>query len=235
MTASASNFTFLSMPSLLPGMYFLNTAAKPQSSFKTHSSSNVKCKQWSENSSPDGLLGLQTSSSLSLSLHPHASSHLKLGWWVYYHPSAIPIFGRRRTAGVMETITILNPQNSHEAALGSWEKFPSASSLPLQVSSPHWDQNLSPLSAKGKLRNWKCKAHLGCTTKKCYQREDFFSFKEMQCKSKFQRISLSVASGWQMEAFLCADKYMWTQAIRSLFIINATVDGVVHLGDIHYL
>lgn len=174
MTASASNFTFLSMPSLLPGMYFLNTAAKPQSSFKTHSSSNVKCKQWSENSSPDGLWGLQMSSSLSLSLHPHSSSHLKLGWWVYYHPSAIPIFGRRRSAGVMETITILNPQNSHEAALGSWEKFPSASSLPLQVSSPHWDQNLPPLSAKGKLRNWKCKAHLGCATKKCYQREDSF-------------------------------------------------------------
>lgn len=171
------------MPSLLPGMSSLNTAAKPQSSFKsllkTHSSSNVKCKQWSKNSSPDCLLGLQTSSSLSLSLHPHESSHLKLGWWVYCHPSAIPIFGRGRSAGVMETITILNPQNSHEAALGSWEKFPSASSLPLQVSSAHWDQNPFPLSAKGKLKNWECKAHLGCATKKCYQRKGFFSFKEI--------------------------------------------------------
>lgn len=98
MPSSASNFTFLSMPSLLPRMSSLNTAANPQSSFKcllkTHSSSNVKCKQCSENSSPDGLLGLWMSSSLSLSLHPHESSHLKLGWWIYYHPTAIPIFGR---------------------------------------------------------------------------------------------------------------------------------------------
>lgn len=210
MPASVSNFTFLSMPSLLPGMPSLNTAAKPQSSFKSllkiHSSSNVKCKQWSKNSSPNGLLGLQMSSSLSLSLHPHESSHLKLGWWVYYHPSAIPIFGRGRSAGVMETITILNPQNGHEAALGSWEKFPSVSSPPLQVSSPHWDQNPFLLSTKGNWRNWECKAHLGCATKKCYQnKRDFFSLKEIvathiQIPKNIIICGLSVTNG---SFFLC--------------------------------
>lgn len=152
-SASFSNFTFLSKLFLLPGMSSLNIAAKPQSSFKillkTHSSCDVKCKRWPKNKPPDGLLGLQTRSSLSLSLHPHESSHLKLGWWVYYHPSAIPIFGRGRSAGLMETITILNPQNSHEAALGSWEKFPSVSFLPFQVSSLHWDQNPPPCPPKG--------------------------------------------------------------------------------------
>lgn len=142
---------------------------------KTHNSSNVNCKQWYEDTSPDGLWGLQTSSSLPLSLHAHESSHLKLGWWVYYHPSAIPIFGTGRSAGVMEIITILNPQNSHEAALGSWEKFPSASFLPsLSSVSLHWDQNPFLLSAIGKIRNWERKAHLGCATKKWYQGKDFF-------------------------------------------------------------
>lgn len=33
----------------------------------------------------------------------------------------------------METITILNSQNSHEAALGSWEKISSASFLSIRV------------------------------------------------------------------------------------------------------
>lgn len=114
--ASFSNFTFLSMPALLPGMSSLNIAAKPQSSFKsllkTHSSCDIKCKQWPKNKSADGILGLRTRSSLSLSLHPHESSYLKLGWWVCYHSSAIPIFGRGRSAGLMETITILNPQTA---------------------------------------------------------------------------------------------------------------------------
>lgn len=150
---SFSNFTFLSMPALLPGMSSLNIAAKPQSSFKsllkTHSSCDIKCKQWPKNKSADGILGLRTRNSLSLSLHPHESSYLKLGWWVCYHSSAIPIFGRGRSAGLMETITILNPQNSHEVALGSWEKFPLVPFLPLQVSSLHWDQNPFPCLPKG--------------------------------------------------------------------------------------
>lgn len=149
-----------------------------KSLLKTHSSSKVKCKQWYESSSPDGLLGLQTSSSFSLSLHAHERSHLKLGWWVYDHPSAVLIFGTGRTAGVMETITILNPQNSHEAAWGSWEKFPSASFLPLWVKFHCTGTRIHFLSAKGKLRNWECKALLGCTTKKWYQGRDGF-FKEM--------------------------------------------------------
>lgn len=123
-------------------------------------------------------IGTTMSSSFSLSLHPDESSHLQLGWWIYYHPSTIPIFGRGRSAGVMETITILNPQNSHEVVLGSQEKFLSASSLPLKVNSVQWDQNPFPFPVKGELRNWERKAHLGCATKKCYQIKWFFSFKE---------------------------------------------------------